>query len=515
LTSVSPIATHREETKRLAKALSAIDVYKWIMDSGYFPEQYVLPPCFAVAKRPAKPRSYTKATKGKAAKFKVKWTRPVSVHFPKSELTDRTFGIIHPEIHNDIAYLIYRNWKKLVDRMIPRDSVVTSYAFPIPIDKKHPGRMGYLRSGRMIYEFIAMTDDDLAAVAYKYSYIVRADIKNFYPSIYTHSLAWAIHGKAFIRRGSNRNDSKLVGNRLDKLFQGANDGCTNGVPIGPVVSDIAAELVASAVDRLLSNRIRKEGIICEAVRFKDDYRILTRTEGDARTIVKALQSSLKEYNLELSEDKTTISTLPDGLFRPWKSRYHAAHPRSRKSYTCKEFRELYLAVISIDKDLPGTGVIDTFLANITSRKGDLKMWIGSHNLEKVISMLLLLANRRVKSFPKILAILESVLKSPFGVHKRAEILEYLEKYLAALSTNEERNKYLVSWICYFIVSNGLKSQMKVKPKLKDPITRSIFNSRGLIFKECKDFKLFIGCRAAGKKLSMIEHLEVFHAPRVV
>src|SRR5690606_40387637 len=67
----------------------------------------------------------------------------------------------------------------------------------------------------------------------------------FYPSVYTHSLAWAIHGKRTIRnggKGKNRRDMKFVGNRLDKLFQMANDGCTNGLPIGPAVSDIVSEI---------------------------------------------------------------------------------------------------------------------------------------------------------------------------------------------------------------------------------------------------------------------------------
>lgn len=55
---------------------------------------------------------------------------------------------------------------------------------------------GELRSGRMIYEFITMTDDALATVAYRFTHIVKADIKNFYPSVYT-SLqpCLRIHGK--------------------------------------------------------------------------------------------------------------------------------------------------------------------------------------------------------------------------------------------------------------------------------------------------------------------------------
>ncbi len=129
----------------------------------------------------------------------------------------------------------------------------------------------------MIYEFIDMTDDDLVSVAYRYTHLIKADIKNFYPSIYTHSLAWALHGKKFVRRPKSIHNFALVGDRLDKLFQNANDGCTNGLPIGPVVSDIAAEIIAASVDRELSRHLRALGIDCAAVRFKDDYRILVES----------------------------------------------------------------------------------------------------------------------------------------------------------------------------------------------------------------------------------------------
>ena len=73
-------------------------------------------------------------------------------------------------------------------------------------------------------------------IPYRYTHLVKADIKNFYPSIYTHSIAWAIHGKNFIRKDRNRHDYRFLGNRLDRLFQYSNDQKTNGIPIGPVVS---------------------------------------------------------------------------------------------------------------------------------------------------------------------------------------------------------------------------------------------------------------------------------------
>lgn len=506
----NPIAEHRNETRMLAYSLKKTDIYNWLLECGYFPESYVLPPCFSVVKRPPKPKVYFRVKKN--GKYHVDRTECVNVHFPKTEFTDRTFGIIHPHVHNDIAYHISRNWLRIVDAMIPADSQVTSYSFPIPINLRKPGRLGYLRSGRMIYEFIAMTDDDIASISYKYSYLVKADIKNFYPSIYTHSLAWALHEKAVIRQPANLHNYKLLGNKLDRLFQNANDGCTNGIPIGPVVSDIVAEIIASSVDRVLTAKLAASKIDCEAVRFKDDYRILVRSESDARIVIKSLQAALKEYNLELSDEKTRISSLPDGLFRDWVSRYHAAYPRKLDRFTWKQFRELYLAVIEIDRSNPGTGIIDRFLADIATSDGALKIWIGDYNLEKIISMLLMLASLRVKAFPKVMAILENLLKSPFGIIHQIKIIEYLESYLKRLAQDEERNKYLISWISYFLSSQDLVKLLSFKPKFKDPITRSIFRNKGMVFHTCSDFKIFEGCKSAAKKGTMFKHLDVFDPP---
>lgn len=510
------IEEHRRQTKALARSLKPTEVYQWLLRNGYFPESYVLPPCFKVVATPNTDKTYFKVTRTrKGTNFTPTRTECVRVHFPKSDFTDRTFGIMHPHIHNDVAFHISRNWKMIVDALIPTDSMVTAYSFPIPVTKQNPGRVGNLRSGRMIYEFIDMTEDDIVSVAYRYTHLVKADIKNFYPSIYTHSLAWALHGKKFIRRPKNTHNFSLVGNRLEKLFQNANDGYTNGLPIGPVVSDIAAEIIAASVDRELTRHIRRLEIDCAAVRFKDDYRILVKSEDDARNVIKALQASLKEFNLELSDEKTKVELLPTGLFREWVSRYHAIHPRKRRSFTWKQFRELYLGVVEIDRLCPGTGVIDRFLADIVSKGGRLKLQLEERNLERATSMLLMLGSLRIKAFPKIIAILESVIRSSFGSAHEGAILLYLEEYLQRISAEEERNKYLISWLLYFLVSNGFYGRLSTKPRLKDPVTKSIASNRAIVFAKAADFKLFQGCKTSGHEVTLLKHLDVFNPPEAV
>jgi hypothetical protein len=492
---------HFETTKTLARCLERKHVYGWLVTKGYFPEPYVLPPCFVVTARRKFGRPYFPT-----GHFKPRVTEYLQVQFPKTDYTDRTFGIIDPEIHSDIAYTIARNWQTVLRVMFHPANKVCSYSFPIPLTSRKRGSIGSLRSGRMIYEFIEMAENDIAALSYRYKYLVKTDIKNFYPSVYTHSISWAIHGKTTIRKPHNRHNYGYFGNRLDKLFQNANDGCTNGLPIGPVVSDLAAEIVLSAVDRVLSESITDSVLV---LRFKDDYRILSKTEQEGIYLVKVLQAALKGYRLELNDEKTECHRLPDGIFRRWVSEYHSANPNPKKFYQFKRFKETFLAVVAIDRNNPNCGVIDRFLYDIVTRKHRIRVDVDGKSLPKVLSLLLQLGTLRTKAFPKVLAIIEAILRSPFGAHHRRTIAEHLGDFLAQLTKKESENKYLISWIWYFLRANGLDRGITKKYAFSDPIVRATYTSRFTAFKSCPDFDIFRGVRAVATETSMLQHLDVF------
>lgn len=494
---------HRNLTAKLARALNKNDIYEWLVTRGYFPEAYVLPPCFTVTKHAAYGKVYFPHT---ARKFTPPVTEYQQVAFPKTDYTDRTFGIIDPQIHSDIAYAFASNWKAVLAVMFHQKNRVCSYSFPIPLDASNSGVVGQLRSGRMIYEFIEMAENDIAAIAHKFKFLVKSDVKNFYPSIYTHSIPWALHGKKLIRQHQRRHDFNFAGNRLDKLFQNANDGCTNGLPIGPAVSDLAAELVMSAVDRFLSPLIASDAVI---VRFKDDYRILVRTEDDGRLAIKALQAALKEYHLELNDEKTQFYKLPDGIFRNWVSQYHAANPSPKRYYHFRRFKEAYLSVVTIDRNNSGCGVIDRFLADIVTKKYKLRVRLDKKTLPKVLSLLLMLGTLRTKAFPKILATMESILQSPVGRNHSIEIAAHLAEHLDRLSKHETENRYLIAWICYFLRANDLDGGITRKYKYSDPMVRATYTSRFTLYKHCADFKVFLGIKQASKQTSMLQHLDVF------
>ncbi len=103
-----------------------------------------------------------------------------------------------------------------------------------------------------------MAENDLVSEAFRFKHLFTTDVRNCYASIYTHSIPWALHTKQLAHDFKNRNDFTLFGNRLDKLFQNANDGCTNGIPIGPAISDLIAEVVLAGVDLALSRFLSEE-----------------------------------------------------------------------------------------------------------------------------------------------------------------------------------------------------------------------------------------------------------------
>ena len=67
--------------------------------------------------------------------------------------------------------------------------------------------------------------------------VVRTDVTQFYSSLYTHSIPWALEGKPAAKQNIGKNTGP---NRLDKALQGMMDGQTMGVPIGPDTSFLAA-----------------------------------------------------------------------------------------------------------------------------------------------------------------------------------------------------------------------------------------------------------------------------------
>jgi hypothetical protein len=139
----------------------------------------------------------------------------------------------------------------------------------------------------------------------------RTDVANYYGSIYTHSIPWALHTKSVAK--ADQKDDKLPGNRIDRCLRNGQDGQTIGIPVGPDASFIIAELLLSAVDLKLQTEFPN----LVGFRFFDDYELVCEDESESKRVLSALENVLGEYELQLNRRKTRIIALPDELDYSW------------------------------------------------------------------------------------------------------------------------------------------------------------------------------------------------------
>ena len=90
-----------------------------------------------------------------------------------------------------------------------------------------------------------------------YKFALVTDITTFFSSVYTHTIPWALHGKAIAKRkrSSSKRSASVFGNNLDERCMAAQDGQTIGLPIGPDTSHILAEILAVAIDEALAKNL--------------------------------------------------------------------------------------------------------------------------------------------------------------------------------------------------------------------------------------------------------------------
>ncbi|SEK54045.1 Reverse transcriptase (RNA-dependent DNA polymerase) [Roseateles sp. YR242] len=158
---------------------------------------------------------------------------------------------------------------------------------------------------------IAGTPADRAATRTKARvgarYLLRTDIAQFYPSIYSHSIPWALYTKSTAK--TIMRDMSYFGNVLDREVQAGQHGQTKGVPIGPDTSLGIAELLLAPID----SRLHTTCNVLGGTRFIDDIELTFRRLSDADTALATLESLLSDFELQLNPIKTKICELPDEI----------------------------------------------------------------------------------------------------------------------------------------------------------------------------------------------------------
>lgn len=131
---------------------------------------------------------------------------------------------------------------------------------------------------------------------------VSTDISNCFPSIYSHSIPWALVGKPTAKL--NKNNDNMWYNQLDIKSRYVKNNETNGLLIGPHTSNLISEIVLSRVDeQMIISGYKYVRNIDDCVFYADTYE-------EAQKFILDYTKVLNAYDLKINEKKTKIEKLP-------------------------------------------------------------------------------------------------------------------------------------------------------------------------------------------------------------
>lgn len=180
----------------------------------------------------------------------------------------RPISIIHPIACVNLVNFLSENWSEIVEKFIEyqKDSRIKCISLPVESLGEKSDKAETILNWWKNLEQLSIQ------YSLTYKYCIKTDITNCYGSIYTHSIAWAFHGRNYSKENRNENN---IGNSLDKLVQELQFGQTNGIPQGSILFDIIAELILGYADKQLSERLANVGEKFQIIRYRDDYRIFS------------------------------------------------------------------------------------------------------------------------------------------------------------------------------------------------------------------------------------------------
>jgi hypothetical protein len=209
---------------------------KKLLAKGYFPKE--LPPQFSTSSF-ATAVTNRSLTLPPTLRNSRKIAKVCSHSLSRTGLSRRRLSIPNPIPYFNLCTAISNNWQDIRQKI---------WKSPLSITK--PINRGAYNRALAPQTDLGSVIEVRAHSRRSAGYLLRADVSEFYPTIYTHSVPWAIHSKATAKADHS---NALYGNVIDTYLRNAQDGQTIGIPIGPDTSLVISELILSQVDQTLKS----------------------------------------------------------------------------------------------------------------------------------------------------------------------------------------------------------------------------------------------------------------------
>ena len=331
----------------------------------------------------------------------------------------RPMQLIHPAIYVDLVNQITlpNHWRKIKSefKKFNKNTNIACMSIPVQSLSKEKDK------AEQISRWYQEVEQRSIELALDYRYIFHTDIVDCYGSIYTHSISWALHTKAYAKKKKNLHNKKLTGVVIDKVIQNMNLGQTNGIPQGSILMDLIAEVVLGYADLELSKEIKKTDIKDYFIlRYRDDYRIFTNTPLQGEQILKILTETLIDLGMKLNPAKTIFSNdVIRSSIKPDKLHW------IEKQKTHNILQKHILIIHNHAKQYPNSGSLAKSLSNFYHRL--CKSSLVNVPKIQIISIVVDIAFHNPRTFPTACAILSRLISQLDSDEEKKNICERINK----------------------------------------------------------------------------------------
>lgn len=394
----------------------------------------------------------------------------------------RPLELCHPVLYVDLVKQIteHANWETIKNAFgrFHANKKIECLSLPVESHTKKKDK------AEQILRWWSGIEQKSIELAIDYEFVIHTDISDCYSSIYTHSIAWALHTKPIAK--DNRTKT-LIGNIIDNRIQDMQNRQTNGIPQGSVLMDLIAEMVLGYADEELSIKIQEIKITnYKILRYRDDYRIFVTNSRDGEHILKCLTEVLFSLNLKLSPHKTiTSSDVIQTSVKKEKLSWII-----RKSYD-KNLQKQLLIIHSHASEYPNSGSLLKVLWQFSKRLGKLTR---KDEIVPLVSIVVDIAYRNPRMYPICVVIISNLINL-LPVNPKIALLKkiknkfllipnvgHLEIWLQRLTLPITREIVFDEPLCQLVVdkiSTIWNNQWVISVPLKKILTHKIVDGRKL------------------------------------
>ena len=343
----------------------------------------------------------------------------------------RPFELIHPVIYVSLVDVLCEPsaWAEIKDRFSQfQSNMLTCCSMPMVSTSNLSDKAVQIQSWWQTVE------QESLIYSFDFDHMLHTDVSDCYGSLYTHSIAWALHGQDLAKA---KNNSNLLGNKIDNIIRAGRYGQTNGISQGSVLMDFIAEIVLGYVDSLIIKDLNDASDI-RILRYRDDYRIFSNNDWRSEQVLKIISEKLRLVGMRLGSTKTVATrNVIEGSLKAdklaWISSFDVAHGHQ------KNLQKQLIQIHAFGLRFPNSGTLRRLVSDLHKRVVTLKR--PPRDLEVQVAIATDIAVVSPGAFPAVAGILSHLISMTSQDEKERLWLKVLTKM-----KKMPHNGYLEIWL---------------------------------------------------------------------